>query len=76
MATFQNGNFFHDKKVAKILAAKIFLSPPKWQLFCDKKVATIWHAKISCHNFGSKILAKSPEMATFEMAAKFWQADE
>ena len=38
--------------------------------------AKIWHAEITCQNFGSKILAKSPQMATFEMAAKVWQADE
>ena len=38
--------------------------------------AKIWHAKITCQNFGSKIFSKSPQMATFEMAAKFWQADE
>ena len=41
-----------------------------------KKVARFWHAKKTCQNFGSKIFSKSPQMATFEMAAKFWQADE
>ena len=63
VARFWHAKIWHAKKLAKILAAKFFLSPPKWQLLKwlpnfgrqmnrPKQVLGVW--RFAPEEFGNK----------------------